>query len=97
MSTFLCHYTTRREGLVQIRGACRAGSVFGFTGEKQDAETGVLHLLARQYDPISGRFLSADTVQPNAEGTQGYNRYGCVVSNPSTWTDASRDSVHVAV
>ena len=32
---------------------------------------------------------SLDTVQPNAPGTQGYNRYAYVANNPATWTDPS--------
>ena len=36
-----------------------------------------------------GRFLSADPVQPNAPGSQGFNRYAYVVNNPTTWTDPS--------
>jgi RHS repeat-associated protein len=63
-----------------------ATSSFGYTGEQHDP-TGTIHLRARAYDPDSGRFLSADTVQPNAPGTQGYNRYAYVANNPTTWTD----------
>jgi hypothetical protein len=36
---------------------------------------------------VVGRFLSADSVQPNAPGTQGYNLYACVQNNPTTWVD----------
>jgi len=38
---------------------------------------------------VTGRFLSADTVQPNAPGTQGFNIYAYVAGNPATWTDPS--------
>jgi hypothetical protein len=31
--------------------------------------------------------LSADSVIPNARGTQGYNPYAYAVGNPTTWTD----------
>ena len=41
--------------------------------------------------PSLGRFLSADSVQPNAPGTQGYDPYAYVANNPTTWTDPSGD------
>lgn len=64
-----------------VFGTVRAGTdtgAFGFASEQTDAETGLSFLRARSYDPASGRFLPADTVQPNAPGTQGYNSYGWV-------------------
>jgi RHS repeat-associated protein len=71
-------------------GATRASSgtqsMFGYTGEPSDA-TGLTHLRARDLDPSIGRMLSADTVQPNAPGTQGYNLYAYVANNPATWVD----------
>jgi RHS repeat-associated protein len=75
-----------------VRGTSTVGSLFGFTGEQTDAETGFVHLRARSYDPSLGRFLSVDTVQPNAPGTQGFNRYGYVAGNPTTLTDPSGHS-----
>ena len=61
----------------------------GFTGELTDPTTGFVDLRARELDPTLGRFLSADTVQPNAPGSQGYNLYAYVANNPTTWTDPS--------
>jgi RHS repeat-associated protein len=48
---------------------------------------GLLYLRARYADPATGRFLSPDSVQPNAPDTQGYHRYSYVANNPTTWTD----------
>jgi RHS repeat-associated protein len=74
-----------------VFGGTRAQSgtagVFGWTGEQQDAETGLTYLRARYYAPGSGRFLSRDTVEPNAPGTQGYNPYAYTADNPVTRTD----------
>ena len=71
-------------------GAPRAVSgldgLFGFTGEPTDA-TGLVDLRARTYDPATGRMLSADTLIPNAPGTQGYSVYAYVANDPTTWTD----------
>jgi RHS repeat-associated protein len=69
------------------RTSAGTASVFRFTGEQQDAETGWTYLRARYFDPVAGRFPSADTVRPNAPGTQGYNLYAYVANNPTTWVD----------
>ncbi len=69
------------------RGQTGAASLFGFAGEQHDVVTGNQYLRARYFAPVTGRFLSADTVQPNAPGTQGYNRYSYTANNPATWTD----------
>ena len=58
-----------------------------------DATTGDVYLRARHYDPSTGRFLSADTVQPNAPGTQGYNRYAYVANNPMRYTDPTGHTI----
>lgn len=76
-----------------VFGAVRAGGgttgALGYTGEQGDGETGLTYLRARYTDPATGRFLSADSVQPNAPGTQGYHRYSYTANNPTTWTDPS--------
>jgi RHS repeat-associated protein len=66
-----------------------AASAFGFSGEHFTPELDLLHLRARDYQVGTGRFLSADSVQPNAPGTQGYNLYAYVANNPTTWVDPS--------
>jgi RHS repeat-associated protein len=70
-----------------VRASTGAAAGFGFTGEQLDAETGYEYLRARYYDPSVGRFPSADTVRPNAPGTQGYNPYAYVANNPARWVD----------
>jgi RHS repeat-associated protein len=77
------------EAFGAVRGANTTGSVFGYTGEPMDAETGLVYLRAQYHDPRTGRFLSRDTVQPNAPGTQGYHVYACAANNPTTWADPS--------
>ena len=57
----------------------------GFIGQYNDG-TGLDYFNARYYDPIVGVFLSADTVQGNA---QGMNPYGYVNGNPETHSDPS--------
>jgi len=70
-----------------VRSTSGTTSTFGFTGEQADAETGFSFLRARYMNPSIGRFVSIDTVQPNARGTPGYNLYSYVANNPTTWTD----------
>ncbi len=42
---------------------------------------------ARFYDPLLGRFLSADTVVPQPGHPQALNRYSYVLNNPLKYTD----------
>src|SRR5579883_1860640 len=56
----------------------------GFTGQQTDSVTGLDYFNARYYDPLTGQFLSADTVQGNAQGTSPYMY---VAGNPETRTD----------
>ena len=60
------------------------GTPKGFTGQYDDALTGLDYYIARYYDPAVGVFLSADAVQGNA---QGMNPYAYVGGNPETDTD----------
>jgi RHS repeat-associated protein len=76
-----------------VRASTGSAAAFGFTGEQLDTETGFEYLRARYYDVAIGRFPSADTVQPNAPGTQGYNRYAYTANNPTTWVDPSGHSL----
>jgi RHS repeat-associated protein len=71
-----------------IRTQSGFSSTFGFTGQQTDP-TGLLFLRARYLDPTLGRFLSADTVEPNAPGTQGFDAYSYVAGRPTTESDPS--------
>ncbi len=52
----------------------------GWIGERQDA-TGLFYLHARYYDPVIGRFVSADPSDPMAPGV-GLNRYAYAGNSP---------------
>ena len=59
-----------------------------FTGEYQDAETGLYHLRARQYDPGTGSFLGVDPLPPAA--TDPYvSAYIYVHNRPTVFVDPS--------
>jgi RHS repeat-associated protein len=83
--------TASYEAFGATRSSSGASSLFGFTGEPTDA-TGLVYLRARTLDPATGRFLSADSVIPNAPGTSGYNLYAYAGNDPTTWTDPTGHS-----
>ncbi|HEU5377425.1 MAG TPA: RHS repeat-associated core domain-containing protein [Ktedonobacteraceae bacterium] len=62
---------------------------FSYTGQRLDSQTGLLYDTFRSYDPISGRFVRADTVQNN---TSGMDPYAYVGDNPETRNDPSGHS-----
>jgi RHS repeat-associated protein len=72
-----------------LRAQSGAGSRHGWAGEVRDDATGLTYLRARDYSPGTGRFASADDVQPNGPGTQGYNPYAYATNNPATYVDPS--------
>ena len=76
--------STSYDAFGAIRSQTGTASALGYTGELYTPATGLLHLRARDLNPALGRFLSADTVQPNAPGMQGYNLYAYVANNPTT-------------
>jgi RHS repeat-associated protein len=59
-----------------------------FTGQYTD-DTGLMYFNARYYNPLTGRFASADTVVPQLENPQAWNRYGYVFNNPLKYNDPS--------
>jgi RHS repeat-associated protein len=59
----------------------------GFVGGTQD-QNGLTHLGAREYDPITGRFLSVDPVM-DAANPQQWNAYAYASNSPATLSDPS--------
>jgi len=62
-------------------------TALGFTGQRWDANVGLLYYRARYYDPGLGRFTKPDTVVPGAGTPQKLNRYSYVQNNPLRFTD----------
>ncbi|MDA1338296.1 MAG: RHS repeat-associated core domain-containing protein, partial [bacterium] len=54
-----------------------------YTGQKKDEETGLMYYNARYYNPQTGLFIQADSVD------DGLNKYQYVASNPVNNTDPS--------
>ncbi|MES1944210.1 hypothetical protein PC39_08844 [Salinisphaera sp. PC39] len=61
----------------------------GFTDHEHLDHVGLIHMNGRVYDPILGRFTSADPVIQFPKSTQGFNRYTYVNNNPLSYTDPS--------
>ena len=64
----------------------------GFVGGTADSTTGFTNLGAREYDPVTGRFLSADPVLDTGDPQQ-LNGYAYAGNNPVT--DADPSGLHV--
>ncbi len=61
----------------------------GFTGHEMLAGVELVHMNGRIYDPLLGRFLSADPFVQSPDNLQSYNRYSYVLNNPISFTDPS--------
>lgn len=58
-----------------------------YSGQVRDAESSLSYYGSRYFDTRLGRFISADTVVPDASDSQGYNRYMYVRGNPIDFVD----------
>ncbi|WP_251059051.1 MULTISPECIES: RHS repeat-associated core domain-containing protein [unclassified Streptomyces] len=58
----------------------------GFVGGTRDADTGLTHLGAREYDPATGRFISVDPLMDLTDPLQ-LDGYGYSHNNPITRSD----------
>lgn len=61
----------------------------GFTGHEHLDNLDLVHMNGRVYDPLLGRFTSADPLVQAPGLTQSHNRYAYVMNNPLTLTDPS--------
>jgi RHS repeat-associated protein len=58
-----------------------------YTGHRQDAESGLVYMGARHYDPLIGRFLSIDPVGFSEGNPHSFNRYAYANNNPVKFVD----------
>ncbi len=59
----------------------------GFTGHVNDADTGLVYMQQRYYDPVAGRFLSVDPVITDANSGGSFNRYTYANNSPYRYVD----------
>ena len=72
-----------------VKDEYKTVSARGYTGQEQVDLVGLIHMNGRVYDPIIGRFISADPVIQDATDSQAHNRYAYVRNNPLSLTDPS--------
>jgi RHS repeat-associated protein len=65
---------------------------YTFTDQEYDSEYGLYNYKARLYDPVVGRFISADGMVPEPGNLQAFNRYSYCVNNPVVYVDPSGNS-----
>ncbi|WP_440948224.1 DUF2341 domain-containing protein [Methanosarcina sp. T3] len=72
-------------------GQVRSGGLekYGFTGQENDADTGLMYYGARYYSPEYRVFVQPDTMLPDPYNPQALNRYSYVLNNPVKYTDPS--------
>jgi RHS repeat-associated protein len=58
-----------------------------YTGHRQDADTGLVYMGARHYDPLIGRFLSIDPAGFSESDPHSFNRYAYANNNPLKFVD----------
>lgn len=59
----------------------------GYSGHEHLKQFSLINMNARLYDPLLGRFLSADPYVYESEALLGYNRYVYALNNPLRYTD----------
>jgi RHS repeat-associated protein len=69
----------------QINNATR----HGYTGHEHLDNVNLIHMNGRVFEPVLGRFLSADPFMPGSLGSQAGNRYAYVGNRPLSLTDPS--------
>jgi RHS repeat-associated protein len=73
--------------LIASTGASNNAYLFG--GEQRDSETGLDYLRARYYDPLVGRFVSADAYEGSLNDPMSLHDYQYAHANPVVNTDPS--------
>ncbi|MDE3194009.1 MAG: RHS repeat-associated core domain-containing protein [Chloroflexota bacterium] len=65
----------------------RLASLFGFTGERQDAKAGLVYLHTRWYDPAVGVFLSPDPAAGRPSDPRTLSPYAYAMDDPTSKVD----------
>ena len=62
-------------------------TTLAFSGHEGLDAVGLVHMNGRVYDPLLGRFVSADPYVPAPHLTQSYNPYSYAMNNPASYID----------
>ncbi|MES2352509.1 MAG: RHS repeat-associated core domain-containing protein, partial [Pseudomonadota bacterium] len=71
-------------------------TTIGFTGHVNDADTGLVYMQQRYYDPIATRFMSTDPVLTDADTGGSFNRYTYANNSPYKYVDPDGRSAMIA-
>ena len=79
-----------------MNSASAASNDIWFTSRRQDAETGLVYMGARYYDPVAGRFISQDPKLFDEKNIHSFNRYAYANNNPYKYMDPDgKDAIFV--
>ena len=81
-------------GVERWNSGNNALTAYGFTGQREDSYIKLLDFGARWYDPVLGRFISADTIIPDPGNPADWDRYSYVRNNPLKYNDPSGHAVN---
>jgi RHS repeat-associated protein len=70
---------------------------YGFTGQENDIDTGLMYYGARYYSPEYRVFVQPDTLLPDPYNPQYLNRYAYALNNPVKYTDPSGHYIESAI
>ena len=65
----------------------------GYCGYKHVEYHGLIHMNARLYDPVIGRFLSPDPYVQMPDFSQNFNRYTYCLNNPLVYKDENGEFI----
>jgi len=69
----------------------------GYTGHRDDPETGLTYMGARYYSPVLGRFMGVDSAGVDASDIHSFNRYAYANNNPYRFIDPDGRVVETAI
>jgi RHS repeat-associated protein len=75
------------DGTDDVSNILTAQTTRGFTGHEMIDEVDLVNMNGRVYDPVLGRFISADPFIHEVTNSQDLNRYSYVHNNPLSYTD----------
>ncbi len=67
--------------------AAPSASIPGYSGHLADADTGLVYMGLRYYDPQLARFVSPDPLAASTSGGPNFNRYRYASNNPFRFSD----------
>jgi RHS repeat-associated protein len=70
---------------------------YEYTGQRNESEIGLHFYGSRWYDDQLGRYAQADSVIPQSQGVQAWDRYAYVNNSPINYRDSSGHSIECAV